>query len=181
MWSKFSKDQIINLGSELNWSHSSEQLSSNQMWNELSEKLSKISEKVPKSKLKCSKKGEIISKPPWDCSSLKRKRKDKDTSWRSFDNNPTPENLNVASQKQKEYETLETKCILNHENKIVQSMKTNPKLFYKYFNSKRKIKESVSTLKDKDNKFVKSPEDSANLLADFFFINICKRTIWSFK
>ena len=35
-------------------------------------------------------------------------------------------------------------------------------------NSKRKIKESVSTLKDKNNKFSNSPTETANLLAEFF-------------
>ena len=34
--------------------------------------------------------------------------------------------------------------------------------------SKRKIKDSVSTLKDENNKFSASPGESANLLAEFF-------------
>ena len=168
VWSKFSQDQIIQLGSDINWEYSSEELSSNEMWEELSLKLSKISGKVPKSKLKCSKNGDLVSKPPWDCSSLKRKRKEKDSSWKKFDSDPTSQNLNVASQKQREYEQLEKKSILKHENKIVQCIKTNPKVFYKYMNSKRKIKESVSTLKDKNNKFSNSPTETANLLAEFF-------------
>ena len=124
--------------------------------------------KVPKSNIKCSKNGDIIAKPPWDCSSLKRKRQQKDTLWRNFDNNPTSENLNIASQKQKQYEQHETKKILEHEKKMVKSIKTNPKPFYKYLNSKRKIKEAVSSLKDKNNKFTESPKDTANLLAEFF-------------
>ena len=66
------------------------------MWEELSSKLSQISEKVPKSKIKTSNNGDIISKLPWDCSSLKRRRKQKDASWSNFDNNPTAANLNIA-------------------------------------------------------------------------------------
>jgi hypothetical protein len=168
VWSKFSKEQIFQLGTNINWEFSSGELSSNQMWEELSSKLLQISEKVPKSKIKLSKNGDIITKPPWDCSSLKRKRKQKDATWKVFDNNPTAENLNVANQKQKQYEEHETKKILEHENKIVKCIKTNPKVFYKYLNSKRKIKQAVSSLKDKNNKFAESPKDTANLLGEFF-------------
>ena len=168
IWSKFSSDQILQLGNGINWEYSSEELSSNQMWEELSGKLSSISGHVPKRKLKCSKNGDIVSKPPWDNSALKRKRKQKDLAWRNFDNNPTPENLNIASQKQTDFETQERKAVLSHENKVVSCIKTNPKIFYSYMNSKRKIKESVSVLKDKNNQFSNSPRETANLLADFF-------------
>ena len=168
IWSKFSSAKITQLGSGIDFDYSSEELSSNQMWEELSTKLSSISEHVPKTKLKYSQNGDIISKPPWDNSSLKRKRKQKDLSWRNFDNNPTPANLNIASQRQSEFEIQEKKAILNHENKVCQSIKTNPKVFYKYMHSKRKIKESVSKLKNKDNKFAKSPRESADLLSEFF-------------
>ena len=85
-----------------------------------------------------------------------------------FDSNPTSVNLNLALQKDGEYGTLESKKILEHENKIVQCMKTNPKVFYKYMHSKRKIKEAVSSLKDENNKFTESAKDTANLLASFF-------------
>ena len=96
MWSKFSTDNIIQLGNDISWNYSSDELGSNQMWEELSSKLSQISEKVPKSKIKTSNNGDIISKLPWDCSSLKRRRKQKDASWSNFDNNPTAANLNIA-------------------------------------------------------------------------------------
>ena len=76
--------------------------------------------------------------------------------------------MNIASQRQSEFEKQERKAVLNHENKIVQCIKTNPKVFHKYLNSKRKIKESVSKLKNNDNKFSKSPLESANLLSEFF-------------
>ena len=168
MWSKFSKDKIIQLGSTINWNYSSDELSSNQMWDEIHTKLLQISGNVPKSKLKCSKNGDIIERHPWDCSSLKRKRKQKDKSWRNFDSNPSSETLNIACQKQKQYEMHETKKILEHENKIVKCMKTNPKIFFRYLSSKRKIKNAVCRLKNKQDKFAESPKDTADLLADFF-------------
>ena len=168
MWSKFSNEHIAQLGNNIDWCFSSEELTSNQMWDELASKLSQITEKVPKTKIKCSKNGEIIAKPPWECSSLKRKRKQKDKSWGNFDSNPTSENLNIALQKNKEYEKCESQKILQHENKIVNCIKTKPKVFYKYMHSKRKIKEAVSSLKDENNKFTESAKETANLLASFF-------------
>ena len=76
--------------------------------------------------------------------------------------------MNIALQKQHQYEQHESKKILEHENKIISCLKTNPKVFYKYLNSKIKIKDAVSNLKDKDDKFAESPKDTANLLAKFF-------------
>jgi hypothetical protein len=168
VWSKFSKQNISDLGSNIHWDYSSEELSSNQMWDELHHKLLEIATKCPKTKIKCSKNGDIITKLPWDCSSLKRDRTQKDAAWRKFDSDATSVNLNIALQKQGQYDKKQHKKVLEHENKIVKHMKTNPKSFYKYLNSKLKVKESVSVLKDQNNKFTESPRDTANLLADFF-------------
>ena len=167
-WSKFSKESILQLGNSINWNYSCDELSSNQMWEELHSKIREISDKVPKSKIKSTKNGEIITKLPWDCSALKRKRKEKDCAWNNFDKEPTSVNLNVALHKQGEYDKKQSEKIIEHEKKIVKNMKTNPKIFYGYLNSKRKIKQSVSYLKDKNNKFTEAPKDTADLLADFF-------------
>ena len=55
---------------------------------------------APKSTIKCSANGEIIFKPPWDTSALKRKRKEKDHFWSVFDKEASAANLNVAMHKQ---------------------------------------------------------------------------------
>ena len=47
-------------------------------------------------------------------------------------------------------------------------MKSNPKAFFKYLNSKRKIKQTVTVLKDSAGRLTDSPKDSANILAEFF-------------
>ena len=84
-WSKFPAESISQLGNSINWNYSCEELSSNQMWDELHSKINEISTKVPKTRIKTTKNGEIITKLPWDCSALKRKRKEKDGAWNSFD------------------------------------------------------------------------------------------------
>ena len=109
MWSKFSKDRILQLGNTINWDYSSGEMSSNQMWDELQSKLLQITSCAPKTKIKCSKNGDIISKPPWDCAALKRNRTQKDTAWCSLDADPTSVHLILALQKQSLYEKLETK------------------------------------------------------------------------
>ena len=55
-----------------------------------------------------------------------------------------------------------------HERKIAGNIKTNPKIFYKYLQSKRKIKETVSAIKDKFDILTRDPKKTANLLAEFF-------------
>ena len=167
-WSKFSSAAIEFLGDNINWDYSSSQLSSDEMWGELSSKLSSISDHAPKVKLKSTKNGDIISKVPWDCTILKRKRKEKDLAWKVFEDSPLSENLNFALGKQGEYDKKQTEKIVEYEKKIVHVIKSKPKIFYSYLNSKRKIKESVSALKNSLGKLSSSPEQAASLLASFF-------------
>ena len=47
-------------------------------------------------------------------------------------------------------------------------MKHNPKQFFGYLNSKRKIKSGVSELKDKNGKLCEKSLDNANILGNFF-------------
>ena len=110
------------------------------MWDELYEKLMSISSHVPVCELKCSRNGDIITKPPWDCTALKRKRKEKDVAWRNFDNNPNSVNLSHALHKQSEFEKKQSQKMILYEQKIVNNMKHNSKMFFGYLNSKRKLK-----------------------------------------
>ena len=167
-WSKMSPEQIQLLGSSINWEYSENIANTNYLWDELNLKLTSITEQVPVSKIKCTKNGEILKKEPWDCSALKRKRKEKDLAWKLFESTPLSQNLNVALHKQGEFEKKLSEKILEYESKIVGAMKTNPKMFYSYLNSKRKIKESISALTNSMGKLTNSPKDAATLLAKFF-------------
>ena len=168
IWSKFSSQKIEAFGENINWEYTSDDLSSNDMWEELSSKLGSISAHAPKSKLKSTKNGDIITKVPWDCTALKRKRKEKDQAWKNFENSPLSQNLNMALHKQGEYEQKQTEKIIQYEKNIVHVIKSKPKVFYSYLNKKRKIKECVSALRDSLGQLSSSPEVSANLLAKFF-------------
>ena len=78
----------------------------------------KITDQVPLCKPKHDTKGRPIIKLPWDSSSLKRKRKAKDAKWENFDKFATSENLNLALQKQLEYENSERQAKIKYERKI---------------------------------------------------------------
>ena len=173
-WSKFSSEDINRLGQGIDWKYQSEELDSNMMWEDLSDKIKIITSKVPKISIKSTKGGTILSKPPWDCTALKRKRTQKDKAWHTFETNPSSINLNMALHSQGEYESKELQKMREHENKIAKNIMTNPKLYYQYYKSKRKIKESVTALKDKFNKLTRNPKQTATLLAEFFsstFVN----------
>lgn len=167
-WSKISPAQIESLGENINWEFSVNNANTDSLWVEFCTKLNSIANQVPNSKIKCTKNGDIVKKDPWDCTALKRKRKGKDSAWKSFENVPTSQNLNVALHKQGEFDKKLSEKIIEYENKIVGIMKTNPKMFYSYLNSKRKLKESVSALKDELGNITQSPKGAADLLAKFF-------------
>ena len=65
---------------------------------------------------------------------------------------------------------MSRKALKQHEAKIADSVKDNPKVFWKYVKSKTKTKTSVSDLymDDSKEKITKTVQEKANTLADFF-------------
>ena len=168
VWGRFQPESIIDISSSIDWNYSSPDLGVEEMWSELFGKLMKVSENVPKIEVKCDSKGTVIQKVPWDCTSLKRKKREKDNAWSIFDSEPIPKNLNFALAKNIEFELKQTKCMVNYEKKITSNMRGNPKRFFSYLNSKRKIKNSVTVVKDSNGALCQSPQESSDILADFF-------------
>ena len=58
--------------------------------------------------------------------------------------------------------------MINYERKMAKGMKKNPKAFYRYVNSKRKLRQTVVSVKNKTGHLAKTPGDTANILAEFF-------------
>ena len=131
-------------------------------------KLNCVLGKVPKTEVKFAKNGSVISKVPWDYSPLKRIRKAKDKAWKVFEETPISTNLNYALSKQKEYDTKQSQCMIKYENRIMRDMKGKPKRFFSYVNSKKRIKQSVVSVKNASGDLAKSPQETAELLASFF-------------
>ena len=67
--------------------------------------------------------------------------------------------------------------MIKYENKIVANMKTNPKRFFGYLNSKRKVKQSTTAVKNSHGKLADSSLETANILAEFFSSTFTKEPL----
>ena len=175
-WSKFDTNDIKLHGINTDWSYSQnpELLSTEQMWNELVLKLDNIAKHVPKFDLKLSRDGSIVEKSPWNRPCLDKARKMKEKSWRDFDETPNAQTYRFAISKQLAFDDKLKKCLQNYEYKMTSQIKTNPKQFYRYLNSKRKIKDNLSGIKGADGNPLLTPKEVADELGSFFestFVN----------
>ena len=169
-WTRFKHDDIITYAKEINWEYSAttDKLTAEDMWKELIFKLKNISDKAPIVYTMVTRDGSIKTKCPWERSGLQKIRRAKEQSWANFENFPTAKNLNVALGKQREFEQKLTKSMACFEDRITKNIKHNPKQFYSYMNSKRKIKATLSGIKDLDGKVLSEAKDVANELGKFF-------------
>ena len=138
------------------------------MWDEIYQKMVSISDQVPLTTLKTNASGEILEKLPWDSSKLVRKRKEKDQAWKAFDDRPYMSTFQTALYKQKEYTQIEIEAKLKYENKIIKSLKTNTKRFFRYLKTNSKLRKTVTELTDSSGNRTKSPLETADTLLNFF-------------
>ena len=154
-WSKVLPSNILKYSVEnVNWDYSSDNISSEMMWNELSEKLDGFSGIVPVSRF------DSRNRPlnlPWSNSALKRMRKNKDAAWNCFIESPTKENYSYAFLKDKLYSDEEFRLKSNYEKKLTNNLKTNCKGFYSYLRNKRQLKTGVPTLERDDGSRTSRP------------------------
>ena len=167
-WHKVNQKFVNEQSSDVNWKYSEEDLSVEEKWGELLHKLTVISDQVPTTNLKTTKGGEILQRLPWDCSSLVRKRKCKDTAWKEFDKDPTTVLFNVASYEQRMYQNAEVKAKIKYEKKVTKVFKANCKPLFNYLKSKSVLRKSIERLKRDDGSETTSPSETAEVLADFF-------------
>ena len=167
-WSKLSPQSIVQTGSSLRWSLDVQNPSVNDIWELISGNIKAITKTAPVVKVKVAQSGSVFTKHPWETNGLKRKRRDKEKAWRAFEAQPTHNNLQYALPNGQELEDVARKCMANYEKKMSSGLKSNPKSFYNYVNSKRLIKQSVVSVKNKQGFLAKTAEESANILAEFF-------------
>jgi hypothetical protein len=165
-WSKVLPNDILNYSlKNIDWTYSSDDISSEMMWNELQGKFDKFSSVLPMSRF------DSRNKPlnlPWSNSKLKRMRRNKDAAWNSFVECPTKENYSYAFIKDKMYADEEFRLKSNYEKKLTNNLKTNCKGFYSYLRNKRQLKTGVPTLERSDGSRTSSPAESAEALAEAF-------------
>ena len=161
------------MSKNVDWCYSKkpENMSIEEMWEEIHGKLCKVSELVPES-YDFSNKG--CHSMPWINSSLKRAIRAKNKSWKLFDVCPTIDNLNEALLKQSNLDNIELKAKLRYEKLITNDLKHNSKAFYSYLRNRRNVKPIVTTLKRNNGLMTENDTETANCLADAFssvFVN----------
>ena len=166
LWGKVNSEDIEKIASDksINWEYSLTDSDVNTLWRELKDKLDIVSDSIPSCSLN-SAKGRRV---PWENSTLKRFRREKDKHWTTFDVSPTAANLSLALTKQCKFEKVEISAKVKYEKKITANLKTNSKSFFAYLRSKRKLNVNVTSLKKADGTDTVGAEDTASELASFF-------------
>ena len=120
-WGKIMSSDLSKFGHEnINWDYSSSDLNVEQMWSELYAKLQSFNAIVPTTAVHSN--GRPV-KLPWDSSTLKRLRINKDKAWTAFDVAQTIENFNYAMNREQIYDDEHIKLKINYEKKITANLK----------------------------------------------------------
>ena len=123
-WNSLSTDDMKNINSEINWNINFEEMDIEDMWDNLYEKMTIFEEKASKTTVKFDKKGNIISKPPWESASLKKLRSTKNKLWCEFGKFPSAKTFNIAYGAQENYEKAVQRNLVKYETKITSTMKS---------------------------------------------------------
>ena len=168
-WYKLDGEFVNSQAANIDWDYTENANCVDSMWEEFYHKILSVSDKIPETNIKTNKRtGEILEKLPWDSSKLIRKRKEKDQTWKVFDDNPNMVNFQTALFKQEQYANVELGAKLKYEKKIVSALKRNSKPYFRYLRSKNKIRKTVNELEDKEGKRSKTPLGTAETLLEFF-------------
>ena len=119
--------------------------------------------KAPVLKLKINSNGRFVQSDPWESGPLKRVKRNSATLWKNFEDFPNSKSYNLAQEAQLKCEKLLRKDIFRYEKKITSQMTVNPKRFYSYLNSKRKIKNSFSCFKNEDGNMTSTAKETADV------------------
>ena len=165
-WAKMSPDKIIAANDSLRWKYDS--VSVDVLWNSMLENAMKIVDLVPICKIHVSHTGAVKTKSVWERPCLEKARKQKERHWAEFDNFPTSRNLSIALNKQDVFDRCQKHAMIRFENSAAAQLKNNPKAFYSYMNSKRKIRAAISGLRSENGVTLTSAKDIANELGSFF-------------
>jgi hypothetical protein len=106
---------------------------------------------------------------PWMCREIKEKVRKKKSAWESF------KNSGWSVSKGHDYKRVKKDCekeiklaIKKYERNLAKKAKSNPKLVYKYLNSKRDANKSIKALLSESGSMATNPHDIANILNRYF-------------
>ena len=168
-WSKVKSEEILEWSQEIDWEikhNDIDNLSVNDIWTVILDKLSFLSNKVPLQSTKSN--IDINYNTPWVNRSLKRAIRGKNKAWKDFDMNPTKINWNIALERQQIFENCECDARVKYERKVTKNLKHNSRAFFSYLRSRNKVKDVVTNLVKPDGSRTTSDQETAECLADAF-------------
>ena len=92
----------------------------------------------------------------------------KRSAFKTYKKYPTLQNYNAYARARNQVKWEVKKAKKNKEQNIAQNIKNNPKLFFRYVNSKIKSKEGVSNLKKNDGNLTENDQEKTEVLNNFF-------------
>ena len=119
---------------------------------------------VPKRKLSSSKNKRKFHAPITLLDKVRLKR----TAFKKYKKYPTLQNYNEYARARNQVKWEVRKAKKSKERSIAQSMKKNPKLFFRYVNSKIKSREGVSNLRKDDGNLTENDKEKTEVLNNFF-------------
>ena len=170
-WGGITEMELLELSNPIDWNfaHNPEDMTVEEMWEEIHGKLLTVTECVPE--VGPDKPGKIDNyNMPWVNSSLKRAVRAKNKAWAVFDSIPSIKNLDIALNKQGNLDNIETKAKIKYEKHITNDLKHNSKAFYSYLRNRRKVKSIVTVLRrdDQTGSMTKNDFETAECFADAF-------------
>ena len=108
------------------------------------------------------------NKPPWLSTSIKKSVKKKYKLFKRYLESKSSSAYHDYIQVRNEVNKLVKNAKYNHEKKIADECKGNPKAFWKYINSFKKCKECVPPLKRKDASLATDDAEKADMLIKYF-------------
>ena len=165
-WCKINPAEILKHGSELNWKCPGNSIENS--WSVIVSNIETITAEVPTYNSRITKSGNVIVQEPYSTAGLRKSYLHANRRWKTFTTDPTSTNFNIASETSKVHQEKLQKAMIHYEGKITAKLKANPKLFYSYMASKRKVRNCISALKDKQGNTLTAAEDIANELGSFF-------------
>ena len=110
----------------------------------------------------------VKDKPPWLSTTVQKSVKKKHKLFKRFLESKSSLAYQEYIQVRNKVNKLIKNAKRNHEKKIANDCKSNPKTFWKYINTFRKCKEGISPLQREDGSLATDDKEKAEILIKFF-------------
>ena len=135
----------------------------NVMWNSIRGQLDQLADElVPNSRVKTR------NDPKWFTNEIKRSIAKKKKAWTEYKRTKTERDKDAYRQLGKEMKNKIKNAKNKLEREVIRDAKTNPRRFYAYINSARKVKSKIGPLKRPDGEIVVDHREQAELLNKYF-------------